>query len=87
MWTTAPEDQNPCWPRTRPPGTCEKGLRRVCIQIVHAPGKDSEINPLDAKEETRPVTKGNRIQETDALLQTDTEALRGGHRKKQREGQ
>lgn len=46
-------------------------------------GKDSQINPMDAKEDTRSVIKGNRIQETDVLLQTDPERLRGGGRKKQ----
>lgn len=50
---------------------------------MRAPGKDSQINPMDAKEDTRSLTKGNRIQEADALLQTDPEALRCGRRKKQ----
>lgn len=38
---------------------------------------------MEAEDGTRSVTKGNRVQETDAFSQADTEALRGGSRKEQ----
>lgn len=34
--------------------------RKVCSQIVHAPGKDSQINPVAVEEGRGSMAKGNR---------------------------
>lgn len=67
----------------QPPETCEEGLRRVCVQIVCAPGKASQTNPVDAEENTGSVTKETGLRKQNAFPPPLTEALRGGSRKEQ----
>lgn len=71
-----PRQLEPSVARKPLPETCEKGLRRVCTQIVCALGKASQINSVDAEEDTGSVTKETELRKQMLFLKHNRSSMK-----------